>query len=499
MPLSRRQFLGAIAIGAVAMPLGACTGARRVNTVGKATFTGRLPIPPLAPSQLDGAGGRVVDLTAQVGRRTFLSGRVTDTWGYNGAYLGPTLRASRGERVTVNVHNGLPETTSVHWHGMHLPAADDGGPHQPIEPGSSWSPTWTIDQPASTLWYHPHPHGRTEKHVYRGLAGMFILDDERQTVPDLPRAYGVDDIPLIVQDKRFDAEGAFDESDHRPTGLLGDIVLVNGAVTPHFVVRSQLTRLRVLNASTARIYSFGFADNRPFTLIGTDGGLLAQPYQTDRIQLSPAERAEIVVQMRPGEHVVLRSYPPELGTPRDMTTEVGGADSFDVMELRAGRSLRPARAIPAVLADLPRLDPGAATAVRSFHLAERRINGKKMDIDRIDEVVTANSTEIWDVVNLHPLPHNFHVHGVQYQVLSVDGAPPPPQLAGWKDTVYLPPHVELRLIMRFGDYADPAMPYMYHCHLLFHEDAGMMGQFVVVEPGQEPTMHLGGAQHHHHH
>jgi blue copper oxidase len=263
----------------------------------------------------------------------------------------------------------------------------------------------------------------------------------------------------------------------------------------------KLIRLRLLNASTARIYRFGFADNRPFSLVGTDGGLLVAPYPTNRIQLSPAERAEIVVRMRPAERVVLRSYPPTLGTPHDMTTEAGGLDSFDVIELRAAPSLTASRPIPSVLGELSRLDPTDASTARTFWLAGLRINGNTMDMGRIDEFVTPNSTEIWEVTNLDPLPHNFHIHGVQYQVLTIDSAPPPPQLAGWKDTVYLPPHMPTRLIVRFGDYTDQGIPYMYHCHLLFHEDTGMMGQYVVVEPGHQPTPRQGtgpSSQHHRH-
>jgi len=497
VPLSRRRFLEAVALAATAVPLGACAGAHRVTTIGTASFDRPLPIPPVAPARHAADGARVFDLTARVGQRTFRPGRVTETWGYNGDYLGPTLRAARGERVRINVHNALPETTSVHWHGMHLPAAADGGPHQPVEPGRTWSPSWTIDQPATTLWYHPHPHGRTEKHVYRGLAGLFIVDDQPAEVLDLPGTYGVDDIPVIIQDKRFHDDGSFDESDHRPTGLLGDTLLVNGVVTPHLVVTSRLVRLRLLNASTARIYRLGFADDRSFTLIGTDGALLARPHEMDRIQLSPAERAEIVVRMRPADHVELQSYPPRLGTPHDVTTEVGGFDSFGVLELRGARSLTASPPIPAVLADVPRLEPADAGSARTFWLAGRRINGKKMDMDRIDDVVAAGSTETWEVTNLDELPHNFHIHGVQFQALTVDRAPPPPPLTGWKDTIYLPPRVPTQLIMRFAEYTDPAMPYMYHCHLLFHEDTGMMGQYVTVEPGQQPNTSV-GPQHHHH-
>ncbi|HEU4948916.1 MAG TPA: multicopper oxidase domain-containing protein [Kribbella sp.] len=497
MPISRRDLLRlAVAGGGVAFAVGDGTcepGARQPRTAGTATFDRALAIPPVAKSSVDADGRRVFDLTAHAGTREFVPGQRTSTWGINGDYLGPTLRARRGEWVRINLHNELGETTSLHWHGMHLPAAADGGPHQPVDPGQTWSPGWEVKQPATTLWYHPHPHGRTEKHVYRGLAGLFVIDDDVESALTLPRRYGVDDLPVIIQDKRFDGAGQFDEAEHGPTGLLGDTLLVNGTLNPYRQVVTEKVRLRLLNASTARIYNLGFADGRRFQLIGTDGGLLATPFATDRIQLSPAERAEVVVSFRPGERVVLRSYPSELHTVGIMSRLAGGDDTFDVLELRAARTLAPSADVPARLADVPRPDGADATTIRSFRLSERQINGKKMKLDRIDEVVRRDSTEIWEVTNQHAQPHSFHVHDVQFRVLSIGGGAPPPELTGWKDTVYLPPETPVRIIMRFADYADPNVPYMYHCHLLLHEDAGMMGQFVVVEPGQEP----GKPGHHH--
>jgi FtsP/CotA-like multicopper oxidase with cupredoxin domain len=337
------------------------------------------------------------------------------------------------------------------------------------------------------LWYHPHPHGETEAHVYRGLAGMFILDDDIEARLDLPRDYGVDDIPVIVQDKTFNGDGQFTEGHQQNPGMFGDTILVNGTLGPHHEVRHDRLRLRLLNASTARTYAFGFSDDRTFALIGTDGGLLAEPHDTDRVRLSPGERAEIVVSMQPEERAVLRSYPPELGLDGTTNRQAGGEDSFDVLELRAGATLESSPPVPDRLVDIPRLDPADAAETRYFELRSRRINGNEMDMNRIDEVVTVDTTEIWQVENGHGQIHNFHVHDVQFQVLDIDGATPPPELSGWKDTILLPPRTPIRLIMRFTDYADPAAPYMHHCHLLRHEDDGMMGQFVVVEPGQEPA------------
>lgn len=436
-------------------------------------------IPPLAKSRVTDDGTRVFELTANEGTTELLPGKPTETWGFNGSYLGPTLRAARGEEIRVNVHNALEETTTVHWHGMHVPARFDGGPHQPIEPGETWSPHWGIDQPSATLWYHPHPHGDTEEHVNRGLAGMFILTDPASAVAEkLPHEYGVDDIPLIVQDKRLNDDGEIQ------SGGLGDQVLVNGTHGPYLDVTSQKVRLRVLNASVKRVFSFGFSDNRSFTMIGSDGGLLPVPVSLDRLRLSPGERAEIVVSMMPGENVILRSYDPDLGVNWFTERFEGGQDEFDILQLRAADRLRPSPEIPDHLAPAPDLDVADAK-VRTFEMLGRQINDKSMDMSRIDEVVRLGATEIWEVTNTDGSYHNFHVHDVQFQVLSVDGHTPPPELTGWKDTVFMAPGSTVRLAMHFTDYADPDSPYMYHCHLLQHEDGGMMGQFVVIKPGQK--------------
>jgi FtsP/CotA-like multicopper oxidase with cupredoxin domain len=460
-----------------------------VDTVGEVDFDQRLAIPPLAPSRVDGQGRRVFDLESRAGHREFFPGARSTTWGVNGDYLGPTLRAARGESVLVNFRNALDEPTTLHWHGMHLPARMDGGPHQLVEPGDTWSPTWRVDQPAATLWYHPHPHGETEEHVYRGLAGMFLVGDPEAADLDLPARYGVDDVPVIVQDKQFDG-GRLSRGDSwfSSTGRLGDTILVNGVRGPYLDVSTERVRLRLLNASTARVYNFGLADGRAFDQIGTDGGLLPSPYRTDRAQLSPGERAEIVVAMRPGERLVVRSYPPELGSGLVSDRFAGGDDSFDVLELRAAARLRPSPALPAKLASVPRLDRDDAVRTREFRFSSNSINGQKMDPDRVDAVVTRGTTEIWEVTNAGDRPHNFHIHDVQFQVLDIDGRPPLPHLRGWKDTIYATPNLTIRLIAQFSDLADPATPYMFHCHLLRHEDAGMMGQFVVVEPGGRPRL-----------
>ncbi|MGH8792513.1 MAG: multicopper oxidase family protein [Stackebrandtia sp.] len=496
-PVKRRRALKYTLLGLGGLTL-ACCGAvgglgswllarTKVDTVDDVDFGNPLHVPELAEAQVDSDGRRVFDLELGSGSRQFKSGAKTNTWGINGDYLGPTLRAARGETVRVNVSNGLPESTSLHWHGMHLPAAMDGGPHQSVAPDAVWRPEWTIDQPAASLWYHPHPHEQTARHVYRGLAGMFILDDEVEAELDLPREYGVDDVPLIVQDRQFGDDGQFDEDSSfmGSVGVLGDELLVNGTHSPYLEVRTQRVRLRLLNGSNARTYNFGFADDREFDMIASDGGLLSRPHRTDRIQLTPAERAEIVVEFSPAETVVLRSYEPDLETDFFQSNTAGGADRFDVLQFRAAAELRPSPALPEKLTEIEPLDVSNAKA-RSFDMSGFDLNDKAMDMSRIDFGVKTGATEVWEIENRDGNLHNFHVHDVRFQVLSVGGEDPPPQLRGWKDTVpVFSQSKRVRIAMRFDDFADPDMPYMCHCHILFHEDQGLMGQFVVLEEGQE--------------
>jgi FtsP/CotA-like multicopper oxidase with cupredoxin domain len=456
----------------------------QVNTAGRSAFVNELRVPPLAPSRFDAAGRRIFDLTAQEGLTEFQSGRQTRTWGVNGSYLGPTLRAARGEIVLIHLQNRLPVATTMHWHGMHLPARMDGGPHQSIASGAVWSPSWRVTQPAATLWYHPHPHLATEEHTYRGLAGMFILDDDSSGQQGLPNDYGVDDLPVVVQDKIFDESGQLQlrPGPVSPTGQLGSTVVVNGTIDPYHVVTSQRVRLRLLNASAARVYNFGFSDSRRFDVIATDGGLLPTPVERDRLHLSPGERAEIVVLMQPNERTVLRSYPQDLGGNFWDNRFTGGDDNLDILQLRTGPNVKPTPPPPRKLADVARLSPKIASRARDFQLAGVSINGRRMDHHRMDATVRAGSVERWIVTNIQGIPHNFHIHGVHFQILDVNGEQAPDELRGWKDTVFLRPRTTTTLLVRLPAHADPSVPYMFHCHLLQHEDRGMMGQFIVEPP-----------------
>src|SRR5918992_220992 len=485
--------LGVLVLALVGAGIWMWSSAAQSN-VGELLFANELRIPPLAEPSVDEPGRKVFDLRLEEGDAELLPGKPTETWGANDPYPGPTLRAERGYEVTVNVDNELPKTTTLHWHGMHLPAAADGGPHQKIEPGETWSPSWTIDQPAASLWYHPHLMGQTGDHLYRGIAGMFILDDPASESLPLPDEYGVDDIPLVIQDKRLDDDGSlnFSQSMISPTGRLGDKILINGTYDPHVEVTDSLVRLRLLNGSTARIYDIGFADDREFTLIATDGGLLERPERMNRIRLSAGERAEIVVELEPGESVILRSFEPDLGTNAFEGRFSGADDSFDLLELRAATKLDDSQDLPEKFAPQESPPLSEVDRVRRFELGNREINDRKMDMARIDQVVELGTTEIWEIENTTGTPHSFHPHDVRFRILQYAGEAPPPSLSGLKDTVYVPPGETVRLLTSFEDYADPDLPYMFHCHILEHEDRGMMGQFVVVEPGQRAAATVGG-------
>jgi FtsP/CotA-like multicopper oxidase with cupredoxin domain len=505
-PLSRRGLLRGLGAAAalVVLPAGGLTAYTWVSTtrsnVGRVRFERRLAIPPLLEGER--TGERVAfGLELQTGSSELLPGRRTPTWGANGTHLGPTIRLRRGDAVTARVRNGLPEATSLHWHGMELPAVADGGPHSMIAAGAEWLPSWRVDQPAATLWYHPHPHGSTKDHVYRGIVGMLLVDDGA-AADLLPRTYGVDDIPVILQDVNLAEDGSLDTTGIAYggldiVGLLGSEILVNGTWGPVLRVVTERVRLRVLNASNSRVYDLVLDDGRPFHVVAGDSGLLPAPVVLDHLLLSPGERAEIVVGVRPGERLLLRSRPPDLqgSVFYDRITDhlAGGDDTFELLRLDAAALLAPSPPLPAAL---PAAEPVPATGrVRRLELGDFTINGQIFAMDRVDMVVPIGGPELWRVLNGQGVPHNLHIHNASFTVVDVDGGPPPPELRGRKDTVFMPPGSEVGLAVSFGQHPDPTVPYMFHCHLLAHEDAGMMGQFVVVEPGTEDQVRIRPSAH----
>ncbi|MBA1835012.1 multicopper oxidase family protein [Corynebacterium wankanglinii] len=485
--MSRRTFFkgSVLAVAAAAAASGATACSTQPEPRGGDAEARPLPIPPLYEGELDG-NIRRFELTAQEGEFEIVPGTKTKTWGFNGPWLGPTLYMRRGEQIDMTVHNELPEATVVHWHGLHLPATADGGPALMFDPGESWSPSWTVDQAAATCWYHPHPHEKSALHAYRGLAGGIVLDDDDSVFPGLPNDYGVDDIPVIIGDANFTEDGQLDEE----SGWVGDTPLINGITKPRFQATTRRVRLRVLNGAVLRFRYLTLG--APFHVVATDQGFLESPVEVDGVLLSPGERVEIVVDLEPGKDLTLRDdkLPNWGGLPDKDTAETFGAtDVFDLLEIVAPAEDAPAS--PALADKLVPFELPQATGVeREFRMKNMEINGKSMDMTRVDFAVDHKGPEIWHVTNENDdMLHNFHVHNARFAVQGVENGEVE-FTAGWHDTIEVPPLATVTLLVDIGYYPDPTLAYMYHCHMLNHEDSGMMGQFVVVEPGQEPNLKL---------
>lgn len=479
------------------------------NAAQDARFSKPLAIPPiLAP--VSSGGVDHYELTAAASATDFLGGTRTPTYGYNGlSYLGPTIRLTRGQPAQVTIHNQLPPdppamaeamgmgdmgpmpgATSLHLHGLAVASTADITPSlgdPALMPGGSASGSvFTPDQPGATLWYHPHPHMDTGRQVYLGLAGLMILDDPAEAALGLPSSYGVDDLPLIVQDRRFQADGAFDYLS-RPEdmeGMLGDHILVNGVESPFATVAATRIRLRLLNGSNRRSYLFAMSDGRAFQQIATDGGLLPAPATVTEVMVPPAGRAEVVVDFSGDAEktlfLVSRAFPtPAAGDGDEAGTRLKEGAAFPVMQFRVG-AYRASLPLPAHLATLPALDASLVTVHRQFDLergADDTINGRLFDMGRVDASVKAGAWEVWTVTNYATdLAHPWHVHGLQFRVLDRSTGPLAPNDQGWKDTVRVAPGETVRMLMHF-DRQDGL--YMFHCHILEHEDMGMMGLYEV--------------------
>lgn len=479
--MERRNFLKLA--GMTAVQLAGCDSGSTTNdsSNGGPLFDAGQALRPLALPEL--LTGTVFNLTLQTGSLSFLDGKSTPTYGINGPFLGPALKVRKGDTLTLNVTNSLPEVATLHWHGMHVPGNMDGGPHQTIQPGTTWVATFTVNQGAGTNWFHPHTEGQTGRQVYMGLGGLMIVEDETSDMLDLPRTWGTDDIPLILQDRLFRSDGSFDYAPTmftQMTGLVGDTLLCNGTAGAFIRLPAKHIRFRILNASNARVYDVALSDDRTFWQIATDTALLPEPVALQNLKLSPGERAEIVV-----------DFTMDQGRSFAFRDRVSGADLVVTDIDRAPDTITP---LPAQLVTLPVPDPAAAVRTRSFILsmgmggmrggAQRfLINGKAMDKSRIDQIVPLGELEIWEISNTMNLVHNFHVHGTHFYILDRNGSASHVAAyeKGYKDVVLLNPFDTVRILIRMTDYTtDAAAPYMFHCHILEHEDGGMMGQFTVV-------------------
>ncbi|MDU2939493.1 MAG: multicopper oxidase CueO [Enterobacteriaceae bacterium] len=495
-----------------------------------------LPIPELLTAD---ARNRI-RLIVQAGKSTF--GEVTaQTWGYNGSLLGPAIRVRQGKAVSVDIHNTLAEETTVHWHGLEVPGAVDGGPQGVIKAGESRSVTFTPTQRAATCWFHPHQHGKTGRQVTMGLAGLVLIEDDDSRKLRLPQQWGIDDVPVIMQDKRFTASGEIDYQLDIMTaavGWFGDTLLTNGARYPQHSAPRGWLRLRLLNGCNARSLNIAASDKRPLYVIASDGGLLAEPVKVTELPMLMGERFEVLVDTRDGKPFDLLTLPvDQMGmtvAPFDQPQPV-----LRVQPLRIAASgtlpdaLVNVPALPALdnltqrkfqLSMDPMLDMMGMQALQekygaqamsgrahgdmnhgSMHQGEmnhgnmhhggmsqmqhgghgfdfhnaNRINGKAFDMTTPLFAAQKGQFERWVIsgegdMMLHP----FHIHGTQFRILSENGRPPAAHRSGWKDTVNVDGGVS-EVLVRFDHDAPKEFAYMAHCHLLEHEDTGMMMGFTV--------------------
>ena len=447
-------------------------------------FPLRLVLPVLGLSALRGpvpvAGPPVVEftLTAAPGRLSLVPGSETDVYAYNGSVPGPTLEVREGDRVVIHFRNQLPVPTTVHWHGVVLPFTSDGSPFHPVAPGKEYEYAFTVRPgSAGTYWYHPHPDHQTGNQVARGLYGVMIVRAAGDPLASIPEKL------IVLADNRLLPDGSIDLPEpHTLAGRIdaengreGEVLIVNGQVMPEIRIRSgEVQRWRVLNTSAGRFYRLSIP-GQSFLQVGTDGGLFERPVEKSELLLATAERAEILVTGtgKPGDRVVVRTlgydrYVPQT-RPADWKRD---RDLFTLVYTDEPPVVTPA--IPDRLRAVEPLDTADATATRLMVLTHGLINGKQMDMNRVDVSTKVGATEIWQVENLVGMDHPFHLHGFQFQVLDRNGVPEP--FRAWKDMVNVPRHETARFIVRYTDHKGK---WMFHCHILDHEDHGMMGVLEV--------------------
>lgn len=499
--MDRRTFLGTVGAGIAFARPGALEGAS-AWLQGATSPAPRLRFPLPVPATV-----RADDLTL-VARPTSVEYGIGrgEAWTVNGTMPAPTIRLQRGETARIRLENQLPESTILHWHGLDVPEEADGHPRLAIDPGETYDYEFDVQDRAGLYWYHPHPHGRTAKQTYQGMAGLLVIEDDEEGSLDLP---GADfEIPLLLQDKRMGDSPSLEYSPagmgpDRMYGYLGDTAFANGMADPTVEVTRGRHRLRVLNGSNSRILDLGLSSEDPMVLIGTDGGLLERPVNLTRIMMGTGERADLIVdfsRFQVGDRVVLRSFAFEIPGAMGMG---GGGGMGGGMHARMMPSVLQGEAmdfvefvvtdgptwdgppLPNQLSRIERALPSggsASRADREFRLdsamMRHSINGQPFEMDRIDATIARGQSEIWAIVNESPLPHPVHIHAGQFRLVSRSGgrARIMPWETGLKDTVLVWPGETAHVSVRFDRH--PGL-FLLHCHNLEHEDAGMMSNFRV--------------------
>jgi FtsP/CotA-like multicopper oxidase with cupredoxin domain len=506
----RRRFLAQVGWG-----IGLLAGGQTI--LGRETEAGagdRSAVPVFEPDV-------EIALRATSAQAQILPGAATDVWSLQGKLLrgesrclepsmtpalGPTIRVRAGQRLRIQFENDIPQDTIIHWHGLRVPASADGHPRFAIPQGQHFVYEFVVEGPAGTYFYHAHPHRLTGEQVYRGLAGVFIVEDEHEASLGMP--LGAFDVALVIQDRAFDSHNQLvylASPMQRMRGFLGDRVLVNGKPNASLPVAARPYRLRLVNASNSRIYRLAWADGSLLTVVGTDGGLLEAAVSKPYVMLAPGERIDVWADFsaRPvGSDCTLVSLA------FDGMTAMGPMGSrglpqgspLTILKFRVDRPSSDRPRLADWLATIERFrlaDAVNASAPRTVRATMQHmsfgINGRSFEMDAVakDEHVKLGTLEAWEFDNtsaggmgmmgmmmgMERLPHPFHVHGGQFQVVWREGVTHAGYVdSGWKDTVLVMPGEKATVLVRFLRY--PGL-YMVHCHNLEHEDAGMMRNFYI--------------------
>jgi spore coat protein A, manganese oxidase len=472
-------------------------------------FAVPLSVPPVLEPVRTDAYADYYGIAQKVGRQEILPGLKTEVWGYDGVFPGPTIESRRGRRTIVLHRNELDVPTVVHLHGGVTPPEHDGYPTDVVLPiggrgghggrdghGTSVSEgtreyVYPLQQPAATLWYHDHRMDFTGPQVYRGLAGFHLVRDDEEESLGLPA--GERDVPLMICDRSFAADGAFRYPSIDPSlesqpgvegkymsGVLGDCVLVNGAPWPLLEVTNTRYRFRLLNASNARRYRLALdpppREGAPFVQIGSDHGLLPASVEHDRIEIAQAERFDVIVDFS--------HYP--IGKEVTLVNELGASGTTRVMRFVVARKGNEESHIPSKLADFRPLSKSEATVEREFRFARGgakmngmtlwTVNGEPFDPGRVDADPELGAVELWKIRALN-VEHPIHIHLAPFQVPTRGGGDPRPYNRGWKDTISLNSGGETEVLIKFDGYRGR---YVLHCHNLEHEDMMMMANFEVI-------------------
>lgn len=498
MEMKRRDFIKLSGLGASVVLWG--TPVRGFSQ----TLRGQQEVPDIIINL------RAVQTTSQV-----LSGTPTNVWKYEGevvqgppetlqpipdSYLGPTIRVARGQTIRINFTNNLPEMTLMHWHGFHVSREMDAYPSFTVAPGESYVYEFQVTNRAGTYWYHPHPDMRTGPQVYNGLAGLFLVSDDEEAALGLPS--GEFDVPIVLQDRNFDANNQFVYQAGGLPGYVGNTILVNGRLARYLPVASRAYRLRFLNGSNTRVYKLAWSDATPFTVIATDGGLLETAVERPYIMLAPGERVEVIADLRrmftgQRKQLVSQAFSPN-GNAGGGGPLPNGAP-FIVMNFRCRRRMPESFVLPAQLSTLVRYrfedainhDNPRVFAISTGMPMRFLLNGGTFEANTVapNEIVQLNTLEAWDLTNqagMLQMYHPIHVHGLQFQIIERQILPSGAAAyegvrygyvdSGWKDTVMLMPGERARLLLKFEDHTGI---FLYHCHILEHEDMGMMRNYEV--------------------